>query len=562
MNDVIDQSQNFQETSVPTEKSKNQFNLFISIIKLKVIVCLIFLVQKSELELLKEKIMKLEQRNNELEKKLTTNISSKDNSLNDSFNPANNSNIEESFKNKNSSDSQTGSLGASNSASAHMYVASTSEIKPPQKAATNFVFNGLNKSQVNTSTSNNSSLKNIPNINQGGFIITSTGSIAYVPPSGGTNSTSTPIAQKPASSSCSSSSTNGGPQISINDLVSSPFVSKKVVDKITNSNLNNSNVVSEDGLKLDFDSLANSSNKNSISLDLSSFLKCNKSIFNLNSTLKSSVESPNTSPQKSNDTNQKPESTSQQATAFILSANGQLVPINNSKTNSTPHILPKPQLLPKPSTAPASTIDMKLIKPKNAKSKITKKQKLPESTDKVDIAPQPVLTATCAPITSDSSSNNLKHRAIRPKPASNNNQALQHPTQHKNIQPKQIVPTITVQSSTSQQVLVLPNGALTTSPTSNSLGSSNANLNKNFGIIKINTISPAKDNKSAIMLEANDILSKAASMIFSPSEFTLNNLSPSTNMNTNSLNNAHVLIQNTENQVNSSGNNSFFIRKT
>ena len=45
--------------------------------------------QKSELEELKEKIMKLEQRNCELEKKLTTNnnaTGSKDNSLNESFN--------------------------------------------------------------------------------------------------------------------------------------------------------------------------------------------------------------------------------------------------------------------------------------------------------------------------------------------------------------------------------------------------------------------------------------------------------------------------------------------
>ena len=491
--------------------------------------------------------MKLEQRNNELEKKLTTNIGSKDNSLNDSFNPVNNSNVEDSFKNKNSSDNQV--IVNSNISNPLIGSNLTGAL---QQNTTNIIFNSLNKSQINTNT-NSLALKNIPNINQGGFIITSTGSIAYVPPSvapRGNNSTSTPIAPKATSSNYAPHSFNDGSQISINDLMSSSFASKKASDK--NQADNNSNVLYENGLKLDFDSLANSNNKSNVNLDLSSFLKCNKNIFNMNSTTKSS-QSPTTSPQKSDNASQRP-------TAFILSANGQLLPINNSKTSAPQVILPKPQLLPKPSTASPSVVDLKLIKPKSTKTKGTKKQKTSDLEDKVEAITQPVVPAVVALAPNDSASNNLKHRAIRPKPTSNTNQSILQSTQHKNIQPKPMVPTITVQNSNAQQVLVLPNGTITTSPTANNLGNNNTNLNKNFGIIKINTISPAKDNKNGIMLEANDILSKAASMIFSPSDFTLNNISPSNSINTNTnmvttSQSYNVLFQNTENQINSSGKN-------
>ena len=88
--------------------------------------------------------MKLEQRNNELEKKLTTNIGSKDNSLNDSFNPVNNSNVEDSFKNKNSSDNQV--IVNSNISNPLIGSNLTGAL---QQNTTNIIFNSLNKSQIN-----------------------------------------------------------------------------------------------------------------------------------------------------------------------------------------------------------------------------------------------------------------------------------------------------------------------------------------------------------------------------------------------------------------------------
>ncbi len=448
--------------------------------------------------------MKLEERNNELEKKLTSNnFNSKENSLNDSFNFNTAAGL--------SLDDLTSSAGK----------ISTYEL-PKQlplnaNSINSFINNNISSSIPNTNVVLNgcnpatkASLKNIPNINQGGFIITSTGSISYVPPS---NATSTPNCKpQPATSSFASSSNDTQP----------------------------------DELKFDLDCLSAASsatyhNKNSINLDLSS-LFTSKNILNLNA----SKASPSVSPNKTGSTDK------HQATAFILSANGQLVPITNpisaptvSQSSSMPYILPKPNILPKPSTGP-------VLAPKPTKSKATKLKPIkskPVATqiiannsqqadsvkpNELSIQPQPILIAPAPPITTSTNVDSLnKHRAIRPKPIA----PLSGPitTKHKAIVPKPLPISIQPQP----QVFVLP---ANTSP---------SKLSTNYGIIKINTISPGKS-----LMETNDILSKAASMIFSPSEFTLNNLSPSTTT-TNNVNNNPIstsstspgtfLLQNTNN---------------
>jgi len=443
------------------------------------------LVQKSELELLKEKIMKLEERNNELEKKLTSNVfNSKENSLNDSFSlnldDLSSSGVKVSLLDPSKQQQQLHQLPL-NTNLINSFINNSNPTSISSNSS-NILINGCNSSATKAS------LKSIPNINQGGFIITSTGSISYVPPS---NATSTPNAKlPPTTSSLASSSAN------------------------TNSDAH----LPDNQLKFELDSFstANYQARNSINLDLSSLFSTGKNLLNLNV---SSKTSPSVSPNKTAPVDK------QLSTAFILSANGQLVPITNpvpaptpSSSSSMPYILPKPTLLPKPSTtpviAPKPAKNTKPNKSKSIKSKpVTTPAVSSSNTDSTKpTEPQPILivpaAATLTPtppsITTTMNTESLsKHRAIRPKPIA----PAPFNSKHKAIVPK---PPVLAQP----QVFVLP---AHTSPSATS-----------YGIIKIETISPGK-----ALMETNDILSKAASMIFSPSEFTLNNLSPSANTSAN-----------------------------
>lgn len=438
-----------------------------------------FQAQKSELELLKEKIMKLEERNNELEKKLNTNVNSKDNSLNDSFSLA-------------TTAVATGDL------SQQPKVVDIPD--KPTPALDNIIYNPTTTPKYapapNVLQQAPSSLRNIPNINQGGFIITSNGSIAYVPPgsaNSGSFSSSTP--KQVASSSFTASSSNAH----------------------SNFDPGSINLETSDQPQLD---------AKSINLDMSSFLS--KNIFNVYTPVKQQVvASPVTSPKAKGKTTEQP-------TAFILSSSGQLVPIsqsNQQQTSSAPFILPKPatQIAPKPKQKP--------VKPPKLAKKQTQSKPEPVKIDPVATQPTP-----------QTDQSTFKHRAIRPKPSS----TPQFTTQHKPIIPKP--PQVTQTPSTPAPVLQITTGQmqqpLLVLP--NTITSPNK---QNYGIIKINTVSPKQDPNSTkmanlnskIMLEANDILSKAASMIFSPSEFALNNLSPNTNASNvaTSPTNAQIIYANT-----------------
>ena len=551
--------------------------------------------QKSELEELKEKIMKLEQRNCELEKKLTTNnnaTGSKDNSLNESFNlntTAANDSCDPNKPDKVNNNINNSFINTSNCNNTQTNIAAISNTTLLQQNTTNLVFNNMNTNtgtncsnkglSQSVSTANNSnnatnSLQHIPNINQGGFIITSNGSIAYVPPMNSTNNMQQQTA-KPSSSSCASSSTSLANNLDINTLFNSG-----------NTNLS----CMDDQLKIDFESLLTNNNnnnnnnnanltKNSTNLDLNSLLS--KNLFNSFGMSKSNQTSPNQT-SSSIASNINVNSTSPNAktslvfnstqpqlppTAFILSSNGQLLPvisntpINNlspvntssasaAPGNQYPLILPAPvvvstkqpqSIFPKPTVA----ITPKTIKPKLAKTTTTAatviattattttaKQNKKQSTQAASVESAgieqqaanvvvPILTST--PL----SANPLgaKHRAIRPKPSSNTS----HPTSGAKIMSKPAESStnnLSIGTSNAQSnLLMLPSSLV--SPT-NKL---------NYGIIKINTVnaSPGKmaaEAGNAALLETNDILAKAASMIFSPSEFTLNNLSPSTTTTT------------------------------
>ena len=624
LNSVFEQFQKFHETLL-TEKLDN------------------FKSQKGELEELKEKIMKLEQRNFELEKKLSSNVnpntSSKENSFNESFSINQDDSTTSFINQKNDSTKLNNNFiynSTNNSNMVNVDLANNSNnifhASTPNSSSNNILFQNklnlvtqsttLNQQQSSlctlpiapqaTGTSSNiqNSLNNIPNINQGGFIITSNG-IAYVPPMPLQSS----IVSRPSSSSNPSSSSGATASIS-NESALSPF------NNNASSTIASNNGLFEEGLKLDFDSLTsnnttttatnnNLNNKNSANIDLNSLLS--KNIFN---SFNTNTNSNQTSPNNSNNiimsntfktNNSSPNSKASNAntaaatttnqTAFILS-NGQLLPVITtnpastlvtssslsplSHSNHQQLILPASNLVaihPKPqnTTTVSTTKKVKQVKPKatTTKSKQNKTQSNNQNESSVQVevsanklqaststssnlaSPMPLAIAQ-APAPSintsppslngqsmlainnatSSSQNSLKHRAIRPKPSSSSSSTglISLATFNQNINNNN--------NANKSQLIVLP------APASAAVNTAAPKLN--YGIIKINTIGGANHSQQLVspktvnmnnfdlnslnnnnsstlantMMETNDILSKAASMIFSPSEFTLNNLSP------------------------------------
>ena len=397
--------------------------------------------KKCELDELKEKIMKLEQRNFELERKLSSN-----NVLNPSAHASKeNSFTDSSFTNADSINNESLTKAAATAAA----VAASTPVFQPAKP------------------SFQQTLNTIPNINQGGFIITSNGSIAYVPPSNLQNIQSTPKEDKPAEA---------------------------------------------EPIKLDFDAAKNSN------LDLGSFL--GKSLFNPASanSSSSSAKSAQASPVKnspSSSTLASSSSNKQPAQAYILS-NGQLVPVNPAPASLSPVVPIQPKqlapLLPlQPKTGATSTplAATKAIKPKKAKAK-------PKSTPQQSEPIQLDLSSLLVPVAA-------------PSPAS-------------------LLPVIKPAApATTPQPAVQLNGKIAIAP----LGSSSAGKrpreirpkpSSNASSTSKLHIQPAKPVASLVInpvMESNDILAKAASMIFSPSEFnSLNTLSPHAAPSTTILNQA------------------------
>lgn len=571
--------------------------------------------QKSEMEELKEKIMKLEQRNSELEKKLSTTSNNTAAVNNNNETNKDNSSLNDSFSLLNTNNTNDDSLNITNNSAKFGENHSSPNVNTTQ--ATPLI---MNHQQVNngllmsTKTLQNTTpfvgstfpqnLNTIPNINQGGFIITSNGSITYVPPMPATVQTSTP--------------TLANQQLT-------PKHSNTQIDPAMNNASNPFGCLLGDDqqFKLDFDC----GNKNSTptstitttnNLDLNSLLA--KNLFNLNgstTTLPAHLLKQNISPVLSANKTQKSPSTtvlkpasitipapasasstttptstsSAPATAFILS-NGQLLPViapstnpsataNNESTKPSlsPHyhqlILPAPAtknnipIQPKPIASeqpapPVTTKNSKGKKTANPKSKPNKQTSTPvsntnESSMQIDLSNllsnntslvTPVnSTATTTQLTSTSIVTNnatspanqtintvnaasttasqngaKKPREIRPKPSSSTN--LLNISTFTNIPAKKApanrAPTTTI--LTLPALAAVP--ATTTTVTTNNTTNTSNNKIVNFSNIttKTNELSCATNN--VVILESNDILSKAASMIFSPSEFSLNNLSP------------------------------------
>ena len=577
--------------------------------------------------------MKLEQRNFELERKLSSNqgqnpgvagnTSSKDNSFNDSFTNYNNNT---NNTNPNTNDDSLTSSTKNTDCSVIKTTTTTTNTTTTQPAAllgpanASILLNTNSNPQQSCSPTSKfqQTLNAIPNINQGGFIITSNGSIAYVPPMSSTQPQQRLLANgaaEPSSSSLASSS---------NDL------SPNGGGSSSKQTYQNTDMLYDEQLKLDFESLTSSAmlqqQKNSTSLDLSSFLT--KNLFN--PTPKNGQTSPK--PAKimgsPNNTNK---------SAFILSANGQILPVlpaNSSGGASVspghqvilpvpilpkqqqiqPKLLPATSLLkpavsstsntanstntskkasasvaktPRPPKKPANAVKSKT----NLKKSLTSAAILPHkpseslqidltsllvpvsssnsmqdsATPAVSVATStPLATLAAKPASGSTNSNSTpcvlangkKPREIRPKPSSSsnllnivsfnssnnilikpattsaNNTASQN---QQNQQQQQHQHTIAINSSLASKLNFslapiklndLNNNMGTLNlVTSNQTTTSNNNATSNTNSTSNTT--NTNNNLNSFSIESNDILAKAASMIFSPNEFSqLNSISP------------------------------------
>jgi hypothetical protein len=290
--------------------------------------------QKCELDELKEKIMQLERRNIELEKKLSSAAAAavSSTSLDNSSSLINNNNELESSLNK------TSEFKSINNCSLGNLSTNGSPIRTNIINDNNLTCSPITTKQMGTSLIQTIQPTTIPNINQGGFIITSNGSIAYVPPNNQNQNQSSPLKMNNNNSNLQIESSNNN----------------------NNSNYNLSSLFNEQN-KIDLSDSVIAATSTSQTTDLNSFLSSKNFIYNNSIQLtninqqqqQTVIKNDNNSKKKPKKISKKEEkqqsinnnkdsTTIQQQlqnnnlmpTAFILSANGQLVPFNPPTTTA------------------------------------------------------------------------------------------------------------------------------------------------------------------------------------------------------------------------------------
>lgn len=543
--------------------------------------------QKGELELLKEKILKLEQRNSELEKKLISNnpnntmssvSSSKENSLNESFNNLDDSTTTTTtmskyanpLGNSNTNTICTSSTPIINSFSTAVNSSPVKQTPPPNGLlVTSGASNGLNGSATTANSfMGQTTLNTIPNINQGGFIITSNGNITYVPPMVSAQQAPLPVTvplttQFTPAKACSSVVASS----------SSSSSSASAAASNGNSNLDNhlltiSNSISssnDDQIKIDFADKAGLASN----IDINALLTKSFSSIKPNQTSPINTNKISPSIKTNNSTSTTAAATTATPTAFIFS-NGQLLPVittpstapstaslspaknalilSSTPTTNVP-IQPKPSQLINSTPIVANKSSSSSAKSKS-KSNIVPKSKstsLTKSTSQQQLNNKPQFETPTAQETSSTTTTILTTSAVTSTSASSttttaNNQTSASSTTATTTttsttttatsgmkKPREIRPK-PVSSSNLLNLTTAINKPLQTQPPAQTTGTTTPILA--LPKLGFNLTTPTTINTATSVVESNDILSKAASMLFSPSEFSLNSLSPP---NTNSI---------------------------